>query len=356
MKTAYISGASRGLGLALARELAQRGYSLLISARGAQALEQARAELAQHAKVIAIAGDVSSEHHRRDLAHATQQLGGIDLVINNASILGPSPQPNLLDYPLETLEQVYRVNTIAPLAVLQALRPQLHHQLRVINISSDAAVEPYAGWGGYGSSKAGLDQLSAILAAENPSWRVYSVDPGDMNTQMHQEAFPGEDISDRPAPEASVPGLLCLIDENLPSGRYQARATASAPRELRFSITVDDLENTYAFYHHTLGLSAQAQWGNDEIGYGALLSAPRATLELIDPQHAAYVDTIETGSAQNRPYRIAIRVDNLEQLPSVVTERAIQPSVQAPWGDRTQRFQAESSHQLTIFQSSEVTE
>ena len=145
-------------------------------------------------------------------------------MVNNAGILGPSPQPHLLDYPLDTLEQVYRANVLAPLAILQALRQDLKPNARILNITSDAAVQPYAGWGGYGSSKAALEQLSAIFAAENPQWRVYWVDPGDMRTQMHQEAFPGEDISDRPLPEESVPGLLSLIEGNLPNGRYVARA------------------------------------------------------------------------------------------------------------------------------------
>ena len=144
-------------------------------------------------------------------------------MINNASFLGPSPQPALLDYPLDSLETVLRTNLIAPLGVLQAVHRQIKPGAVIINVSSDAAVEPYSGWGGYGSSKAALEQLSAILAAENPDWRVYWVDPGDMRTQMHQEAFPGEDISDRPLPESSVPGFLALLAGDLPAGRYAAR-------------------------------------------------------------------------------------------------------------------------------------
>ncbi len=145
-------------------------------------------------------------------------------MINNASILGPSPQPFLLDYPLDILEQVYRTNVVAPLALIQNMRPYLQSGACLINITSDAAVEGYPGWGGYGSSKAALEQLSHVLAAEQENWRVYWVDPGDMRTQMHQEAFPGEDISDRPLPETSVPGLIALITGNYPSGRYAARA------------------------------------------------------------------------------------------------------------------------------------
>jgi NAD(P)-dependent dehydrogenase (short-subunit alcohol dehydrogenase family) len=220
-KTALITGASRGLGLALARRLAADGWTLIIDARGARDLEAARAELT---RVVAIPGDVRNEEHRRALADAARDAGGLDALVNNASILGPSPQPELLDYPLDVLEEVYRANTIAPLALIQAVRYELKPGARIINVTSDAAVEPYEGWGGYGSSKAALEQLSNILAAENPDLRVYWTDPGDMRTRMHQQAFPDEDISDRPLPEESVPGLIELLTGDLPSGRYEARA------------------------------------------------------------------------------------------------------------------------------------
>ena len=225
-RTALITGASRGLGLALARALAGRNWTLIIDARGAEALEAARSELAEQTRTVAVTGDVTDVAHRQELARAARAAGGLDVLVNNAGILGPSPQPPLLDYPLDVLEQVYRANTLAPLALLQALRWDLKPGARVLNVTSDAAVEAYEGWGGYGSSKAAIDQLSRVLAAENPDLRVYAVDPGDMRTRMHQEAFPGEDISDRPLPEESVPGLLALIDGEYLSGRYAARTLA----------------------------------------------------------------------------------------------------------------------------------
>ena len=223
-RIALITGASRGLGLALARQLAAEDWHLIIDARGAKALETARVALAKQTRVIALPGDVTDGDHRRALAVAARDLGGLDVLVNNASFLGPSPQPELLDYPLEVLEQVYRTNVIAPLALVQTLQNELKPGACVINITSDAGVEAYSGWGGYGSSKAALEQLSNILAAENSSLHVYWVDPGDMRTQIQQEAFPGEDISDRPLPEESVPGLLELLTGTRPSGRYSARA------------------------------------------------------------------------------------------------------------------------------------
>jgi NAD(P)-dependent dehydrogenase (short-subunit alcohol dehydrogenase family) len=222
-KTILITGASRGLGLALARALAQQGWHLIIDARGEVALTAVSRELSQTTQVTAVSGDINDKSHLQALAVAARAAGGLDAVVNNAGILGPSPQPTLLDYPLDVLTRVYQTNVVAPLAVLQAVHRSLKPEAVLINVSSDAAVEPYEGWGGYGSSKAALEQLSAVLAAENPDFHVYWVDPGDMRTQMHQDAFPGEDISDRPLPETSVPGLIELLHGELPNGRYQAR-------------------------------------------------------------------------------------------------------------------------------------
>jgi NAD(P)-dependent dehydrogenase (short-subunit alcohol dehydrogenase family) len=207
--------------LALARALAQNEYSLVIDARTNADLKKAADELSGATEVAAIPGDVADPAHRRALIAAAGER--IDVLVNNASVLGPSPQPALANYPLEAIERVYSVNVLAPLALIQLALPRLSDGARILNITSDAAVEPYDGWGGYGSSKAALEQLTAILAAEHPSLKIYTVDPGDMRTRLHQEAFPGEDISDRPPPEESVPGLLELIGGGLPSGRYRAR-------------------------------------------------------------------------------------------------------------------------------------
>ena len=233
MPTAIITGASRGLGLALAQALADRDWTLVLDARGAEALERAVRRVSRLAAVAGIAGSVADPAHRRLLVDAGG--GRIDLLVNNASTLGASPLPPLAAFPLETLRSVYEVNVLAPLALAQLAIPQMPAGAAIVNLTSDAAVEPYPSWGGYGSSKAALEQLTAILAAEHPALRIYAVDPGDMRTQMHQDAFPGEDISDRPPPGESVPGLLELIDPGagLPSGRYRARelrrASAGVP-------------------------------------------------------------------------------------------------------------------------------
>ncbi len=227
MPLAIITGSSKGLGLALARALAERQWALVIDARGARELERAARELGRVTEVVALAGDVADDWHRGALVEAAGEH--VDLLVNNASMLGPSPQPPLGRYPLDVLERVYQVNVLAPVALAQLVLPRMPDGGTIINVSSDAAVESYAGWGGYGSSKAALDQLSAILAEEHPTLRIYSVDPGDMRTQMHQDAFPGEDISDRPPPEDSVPGLLTLIEGDLESGRYRARELRAVP-------------------------------------------------------------------------------------------------------------------------------
>jgi len=228
-RTAIVTGTSRGLGLALARELAARGWDVVVDARDASALGAAHATFAVPGRTTAIAGDVGDPEHRRELVAAAQGTGRLDLLVNNASALGPSPLPPLSDLDPADLEAILRTNLVAPLALIQEALPLLAASSgRILNVTSDAAVEGYEGWGGYGASKAGLEQLSNVLAAEQPDLRVYWVDPGDMRTQMHQDAFPGEDISDRPPPEESVPGLLALIEGDHPSGRYQARVLAEA--------------------------------------------------------------------------------------------------------------------------------
>jgi NAD(P)-dependent dehydrogenase (short-subunit alcohol dehydrogenase family) len=227
MSVAIVTGASRGLGAAVAASLAKDGWSVVIDARGEPALEGSRADAVSGAApgvtVVTLAGDITDPAHRRALVAEAERLGGLDLLVNNASRLGPSPQPNLADYPLEELRAVFEANVVAPIALTQLASPLLRDSPnpRVVNVTSDASVEAYDGWGGYGASKAALDHISAVLAVEEPGIRVWAVDPGDMRTQMHQEAFPGEDISDRPLPEAVVPGLMALLGSDRPSGRYR---------------------------------------------------------------------------------------------------------------------------------------
>jgi NAD(P)-dependent dehydrogenase (short-subunit alcohol dehydrogenase family) len=219
--TALVTGASKGLGRALASALNDRGWRLVVDGRDGRRLSAATAQFPRPDLVTAIEGDVTDPDHRAALAAAVGPR--LDLLVNNASDLGPSPLPRLADLRPDELERILRVNAVAPLALAQLVLPALRSAGgRVLDVSSDAAVEAYAGWGGYGASKAALDQLTAVLAVEHPELRMYAVDPGDMATDMHQAAFPGEDISDRPAPETVVPALLALIDGNRPSGRYRA--------------------------------------------------------------------------------------------------------------------------------------
>ena len=240
--TAIITGASRGLGRALAAGLAREGYDLIIAARDAAALDAAAGALrtaggvladrtAAGGAVTAVAGDVTVPAHRAALLAAAEAAGRLDLLVNNAGTLGASPLPALADYPPGELRAAFEVNVIAPIALTQLMLPLLRAAGgAVLNITSDAAVEAYAGWGGYGAAKAALEQASNVLAAEEVTLRVWWADPGDLRTDMHQLAFPGEDISDRPEPESVVPAFLRLITERLPSGRYRAaHLTPAAP-------------------------------------------------------------------------------------------------------------------------------
>jgi NAD(P)-dependent dehydrogenase (short-subunit alcohol dehydrogenase family) len=220
MPIALITGASKGLGRAVTHALAERGWTLIVDARSDGELRSATQGLAN---VTAIAGDVNDPDHRRSLAEAVARRGQLDLLVNNASTLGVSPLPQLADYPLGELRTVFETNVIAPLALIQLLaEPLTEAGGTIVNVSSDAAIETYPGWGGYGSAKAALDQLTAVLGTEEPRLRCYAFDPGDMRTEMHQLAFPGEDISDRPEPHTVVPALLRLLDTRPPSGRYRA--------------------------------------------------------------------------------------------------------------------------------------
>jgi NAD(P)-dependent dehydrogenase (short-subunit alcohol dehydrogenase family) len=228
--TALVTGASRGLGAALTQALARRGWRLVVDGRDPDRLAAAVASLPRSDLVTAVPGDVADPAHRAALAAAVPDR--LDLLVNNASELGPTPLPCLADLPVAALERVLAVNTVAPLALLQAVLPALERAGgTVLDVSSDAAVEAYEGWGGYGASKAALDRLTAVLAVEHPALRVYAVDPGDMATDMHRAADPG--ATGLPAPETVVPALLRLVDGGLPSGRYRAAelaATAEAGR------------------------------------------------------------------------------------------------------------------------------
>ena len=229
---AIVTGASRGFGRAVTAALLDRGWVVVGDARRADDLKTTATELNSD-RLIALPGDVTDASHREALVAAARQAGALRLLVNNASRLGPSPQPALADYPSGELWAVYQTNLFAPLALIQDTLPTLAENAGVVvNLTSDAAVEPYAGWGGYGSSKAALDQLSAVLAAEAPTVAVYAFDPGDMRTEMHQAAFPGEDISDRAEPESVVPALLRLLDTRPPAGRYRAAelSLSGAPR------------------------------------------------------------------------------------------------------------------------------
>lgn len=226
MPVAVITGASRGLGAALAAELADQGWQLVLDARNGAVLERAGAALAGGPHRLR-SGDVTDPAHRAALSVAAHELGGVDVLVNNASTLGASPLPRFADLDAATYARILEVNVIAPMALVRDLLPQLRACAgRVLNISSDAAVEAYEGWGGYGSAKAALDHASRVLAEEEPGVRVYAVDPGDMRTQMHQDAFPGEDIADRPSPDSVVAALLRLVIEELPAGRYRAAELA----------------------------------------------------------------------------------------------------------------------------------
>ncbi|MFI9615990.1 SDR family NAD(P)-dependent oxidoreductase [Streptomyces sp. NPDC052023] len=232
MPVAIITGASKGLGRALAEALATRGWDLVLDARGERALKETAAALATYGtRVEALAGDVTDAGHRAGLVAAAWQLGGVDLLVNNASALGAEPLVRLDHLPLEGLRRALEVNVVAALGLVQEALPLLRaaRQAAVITVSSDAAAEAYETWGGYGASKAALDHLAAVLAAEEPRLRVWSVDPGDMATELYAAAVP-EDDDPRPEPASVVPAFLRLLDERPASGRYGAPALLEETR------------------------------------------------------------------------------------------------------------------------------
>lgn len=223
---AVVTGGTAGLGLALVDALVARAWHVVTDGRRPDLVEDLRRRHGN--RVTAIEGDIAFRNHRDEIVAAVQDRGRLDLLVNNASTIGSSPMPRLADLPVDELDRVLQVNLVAPFDLVRALLPELRAARGVVvNVSSDAAVEAYQGWGAYSTSKAALDHLSRLLAAEEPDLRVLAVDPGDMRTELHQLAFPGEDISDRPVAAESVPALLYLIDA-APSGRHRVAAVREA--------------------------------------------------------------------------------------------------------------------------------
>jgi len=364
-KLALITGGSRGLGYALATALAEQGWSLIINGRDQKQLAEAHQQLTAKTDVTAIAGDVTDADHRNKLAAAVKAKGQLDVLVNNASTLGQSPLPHLLDFPLDTLETVFRTNVIAPLAMFQAVYPYLHDGARIINLTSDAGVEAYEGWGGYGASKAALEHLSAILAEEHPTIKIYWVDPGDMQTQMHQDAFPNEDISDRPLPDVSVPGFLELITGDHPSGRYAAQTFGHANSnvdepvtELRVVIPAEDYDSVKQLYTDGLGLLDVGGW-DDPNGRGRVLEAGKAVIEIIDMPQAKRLEDIEAVNGTPPAIRLAFRIENLPETAAQLSAQgatAIREAINTPWGHYSQRFTAPQNQSITLFQDQSKTE
>jgi NAD(P)-dependent dehydrogenase (short-subunit alcohol dehydrogenase family) len=228
-QVALITGASRGLGREIARLLARDGVRLVLTARVDRALHEAADELRPQTEVLALAGDVSSPNHVERLIRAgLDRFGQIDVLVNNASTIGPSPMPTLDSYPIDALIDVFRTNTVAPLDLVQHVLPSMRARGAgtIVNVTSDAAVEAYPGWGGYGASKAALEHLSRVLAAElvGSGVRILTIDPGDMQTEMHQQAEPGVDLSHLPTPNVVAPAIVRLIQRDTePTGRYEAQ-------------------------------------------------------------------------------------------------------------------------------------
>jgi len=368
-KTALITGSSRGLGATLADFLAAQGYALVLTARGREELEETARKLERYGHpVTALAGDVTDPAHRRALVNAAED--GLDLLVNNASDLGPSPLPALAEYPLEALESLYKTNVLASLGLIQEALPLLERRRGlVVNVSSDAAQGAYPGWGGYGSSKAALDLITRTLAAELTDVGVVSVDPGDMRTRMHQDAFPDEDISDRPLPDVTLPFWAWLLGQDplsVSGERFQAQADAwttptppspknalgSPLREMRVSLTVEDFDRAVQLYRETLGLPVVQAWEGPD-GRGVVLATPQATLELLDRTHAETVDRVEVGTRVSGPIRLALEVAGLEAAMGAFVEaeaRSLRAPVITPWGDRNQRLETSEGVQLTLYE------
>ena len=361
-QTALITGASRGLGLALARELARQGWSLLIDARGVEALTAARSELSGATRVIALAGDVTDAAHRDGLAAAARELGGLDAVINNASTLGVSPLPSLLDYPIEALEAVFRANVIAPLALLQAVQDQLKPGARILNITSDAGVEAYPGWGGYGASKAALEQLSASWPPSAPTGASTGWTRATCARRCTRRPSPARTSATAPLPEESVPGLLELLDGRaaqraLPGAHAAiARHTGWSQRRRQRDAGGADgrgLRPGAGLLPRRTGPGHRHRLDSRRDGRSVVLSAGRATIELLDEADAAYTDAVEAGARIAGPVRLALEVESVEQASANLQARGAEtPSgpVHTSWGQLTQRLRAPDGMQLSLYQ------
>lgn len=360
-KVVLITGASRGLGKALAQVFASEAAQLVIAARTAETLEATRREVEAGGAVLALSADMTqADDIVRVVAAAIERFGRIDVLINNAGTLGPAPRPALLETDPDALLETLRVNTVGPLRVTQAVLPHMLERGSglIVNITSDAARGAYPEWGAYGASKAALELIGLTWAAElaGSGVRVLNVDPGDLQTDMQRAAFPGEDISDRALPADSASALLAMLARDPDSGRYSVwdSETEASPgvREMRVSVTVDDLGQIAALFRSGLDLPTREEWSSPD-GRGVILEAGRATLELVDRAQAEFIDRIEVGRRVSGQFRLALEVADVAGAGAALQAsgaRALNRALLTPWGDFNQRLSTPDGIQITLFQ------